>query len=483
MELHIAQYLPEQYGFRSRLRFNKEKAYYFMSLISSIAARNPDIVTEDGYTPINQRTIKDGDRQRGIKCIKDIKAYIDYLKNSGVILCDDKYLAGTKSYGYKFTTQYSLHRYSVRLIECHYTDDFINDYTRQYSAYPYLFQWYQQNRLMIDDTAANEYAFHLYMDKMNDLTKTSWDRNNKGEIKHPETQYRSALLNIAKIKHHLYEAHIDINVHRLHSAFTGLGKKYRQFVTYAGDRLVGIDITNSQPYIVSLILNKDFWADNSTLPIHIKNLPLEIRVPLITPIESINDIRDFTNSIDENHLAEYRSLVSSGNFYERFIEIARELGRIITRDEAKIFVFYTIYSSNKYPQDPFLRGMRTKFNETFPEVAELFKLIKHKFKIFEDIEDLEGEQHNKLARLLQSIESMIILHRCCKRIWEERNHQVPIFTIHDSIYTTVEYKDYVKSVMTDELHRSIGIPPRLSEESWSEAVLQANHSDLYAQLG
>ena len=466
LELHIAQYPPEQYGFRSILKFNKEKAYYFLSLITSIAARNPDIVTEDGYTPINQKTIRDEGKEKGTKCIRDIKAYIDYLKNSGVILCDDKSFPNTKSYGYKYTIQYSLKRYSVRLIECQYTDDFSPNYSSQYNAYPYLFQWYLSNRLMIDDVAANEYAFQLYLEKMNDPTKASWDRNNKGKPKEPEVQYRSALLNIAKIKHNLYDAHIDINVHRLHSAFTGLGKKYRQFVTYAGERLVGVDITNSQPYIVSLLLNKNFWvwADDSTLPIHIKNLPLEIQIPLMTPPESINNIRDHVNSIDDNHLTEYRRLVSLGNFYEKFIGIAGELGRTITRDEAKVFVFYTIYSSNKLPQEPFLRGMRIKFNDIFPEVAELFKLINHKFKMFEDLEDLEGEQHNKLARLLQSIESMIILHRCSKKIWEDRNHQVPIFTIHDSIYTTVEHQDYVKQVMEEVLTRVIGIPPTLDSE-------------------
>jgi len=467
MEQHTAQYPPEQYGFRSRLKFNKEKAYYFLSLISSIAARSPDIVTEDGYTPINQRTVRDDGKKKGTKCIKDIKAYIDYLKQSGVILCNDSYIAGTKSFGYKYAPRYSLRRYSVRLVESQYTDDFISNFTGQYNTYPYLFQWYQSNLLMIDDTAANDYAFQLYVEKMNDPTKASWDRNNKGEPKEPEVQYRSALLNIAKIKYHLYGAHIDETVGRLHSAFTGLNKKYRQFVTYAGERLVGIDITNSQPYIISLILNKNFWADNSTLPINIKNLSLTIQIPLCAPMETLFSIRDFLNSIDENNLTEYKDLVSSGRFYETFIEKAGELGRTVSREEVKTFMFYTIYSSNKYPKDLFLRRMRIAFNQMFPEVAKLFKLIKHEYELFKGAKEIE-KQHNTLACLLQSIESMIMLHRCCKKIWKDRNHQVPIFTIHDSIYTTVEHQDYVKHVMEEELTRVIGIPPKLKPEVWSE---------------
>ena len=464
MELHIAQYPPEQYGFRSSLRFNKKKAYYFLSLITSIAARSPDKVTVDGYTPINQRTIKDGDKSRGIKCIKDIKAYIDYLKNSGVILCDDKYFPITKSYGYKFTTQYSLHRYSVKLIECQYADNYSNNYASQYNTYPYLFHWYQQNKLMINDTAANDYAFQLYMEKMNDPTKASWDRNNKDDPKEPESQYRSALLNIAKIKHHLYEPHIDENVGRLHSAFTGLGKKYRQFVTYNGQRLVGIDITNSQPFIISLILNKDFWAENSTLSINFNNLSTIFKLLFFPLNELINSIRDYIDSVDASCFTEYKNLVSSGKFYETFAEKARGFGRTITRDEAKVFMFYTIYSSNRLPQDQFLKRMRMEFKRMFPEVAHLFKLIKRELKLFKDAELIAGTQHNRLACLLQYIESQIILHRCCKRIWKEKEHQVPIFTIHDSIYTTVEHQDYVKYVMEEELTKAIGISPTIDVE-------------------
>ena len=465
LEQHMAQYPPEQYGFSSNLRFNKEKVYYFLGLITSISARNPDIVTEDGYTPINQKTIRDGDKQRALKCIKDIKAYIDYLKNSGVIICDDKYTPGTKSLGYKWATQYSLHKYYVKIIESQYADDFISNYARQSNAYPYLFYWYQQNKLMIDD-AAEDYAFQIYVEKINDPTRRSWELNNKGKRKDPESQYRSAILNIAKIKLHHYEAHIDINIRRLHSAFTGLGEKYRQFLTYNGERLVCIDITNSQPYLVSLILNKDFWTENSALPININNLPFEIRIPLVTPTESIAMIRGYFNTVEENDFTEYKNLVSSGGFYEDIIEKVRGLGKTITRDEAKILMFYTIYSSNRQPNDLLQKQMRELFNQMFPKVAELFRLIKHEFRIFKDIKEIEGKQHNKLACLLQYIESQIILHKCCKRIWEEGNHQIPVFTIHDSIVTTAGHQDYIRHIMEEELIGAIGLPPSLDMKSW-----------------
>lgn len=92
--------------------------------------------------------------------------------------------------------------------------------------------------------------------------------------------------------------------------------------------------------------------------------------------------------------------------------------------------------------------------------------------IYELIELTKKDDHTALSCLLQSIESEIILHRCCKRIWEEGNHQVPVFTIHDSIATTVEHVEYVKRIMEEELSRAIGVSPILSIEHWNQTKLE-----------
>jgi len=436
-------------------KFKKEKAYYFLGLLTSIPARNPDIVTKDGFVPINQKLVRDS--------IKDIKDYTNYLLYTGVIECDKHYIPDEKSFAYRWSEKYSLSKVSAKLIECKYDDYDTGRYAWQFEKYPYLFHWYQQDKLMIDD-ASDDYAFELYQNKMNDPTKRSWDLKNKGERKHPESQYRSAILNIAKIRHCCYEAHIDSNVHRLHSAFTGLGKKYRRFLTYGGEKLVGIDIKNSQPYIISLILNRDFWSENSSLPLSITNLPANIQEALKTPPELPAMIGKYFNSIEDNDFTDYITLASSGMFYERIVEIVNELGEAIERDDAKILMFYTMYSSNYLPKDSFFRQMRGIFKNMFPKVAELFKIIKRDFQGI-DVE----KQHNRLARLLQSIESEIVLHRCCQRIWIEGNQQVPVFTIHDNIVTTEGNEAFVQRIMTEELERFIGIAPPLSlPERWEE---------------
>ena len=66
---------------------------------------------------------------------------------------------------------------------------------------------------------------------------------------------------------------------------------------------------------------------------------------------------------------------------------------------------------------------------------------------------------------MQSIESEIILHRCCRKIWEEGNQQIPVFTIHDSICTTIDNTNFVLNIIQQTLTDSIGILPNVEAKA------------------
>ena len=72
---------------------------------------------------------------------------------------------------------------------------------------------------------------------------------------------------------------------------------------------------------------------------------------------------------------------------------------------------------------------------------------------------------NFLAVLLQRIESYLVLEIICKRIALERP-KLPIYTIHDSIVTTIGNEEYVKSIMVEMLKSYIGHEPKLKFEYW-----------------
>ena len=71
-----------------------------------------------------------------------------------------------------------------------------------------------------------------------------------------------------------------------------------------------------------------------------------------------------------------------------------------------------------------------------------------------------------MARILQALESDIIVNNASKRIARERP-DLPIFTIHDSIATTLGNEDYVATIITEELKNLTDLDVQLGYEYWT----------------
>lgn len=462
LELHKAQYPPQEYGFQ-HIAFRDFKALYILNLLAEIPGRNSDLIREDGFVPIHTPRLRNH--------IKDYKFYIDYLVNTGVLVCDRQYIIGEKSMWYKWTDLYMDKEFHPIESEIGNYEDPKPDNTKDRKNYPHLFYWYDQHKLQINPQAYN-YAGTICRLKMQDDSHKSWDWNrDKNCPKNPNTQYLAALRNINLISAQEYEPNIDKTVYRLHSVLTYIQKDLRNFITYDGQSLVSIDIKNCQPYLSSLLLNPRFWQEGAELPLTLYNLPANIRALYQSP-ELIDRVKKFFKTLDKKEVAEYIRLVSKGTIYEQIKDIAnrnlQEGQSPIERKDAKTLMFYLLFSGNQgQHDDPMINELKRVFStELYPKVAELFRIIKRNYP------DCEMEKpHSRLSRTLQSIESTIILHRCCLRIWEERKQSVPIFTIHDSMVTTREYQDYVYTVMMDEFTKHIGTAPKLSVEIWCKENL------------
>lgn len=408
--------------------FDKDRLIYIIGLISSIPAKNKDSITEDGYVPINSKLIKN--------TFKDYHPYLDYLIRTGVLCTDGQYIQGEKSKGYKFTEQYAnvpLKRYDYPAFQGKveaipqevYSEGNGTFITNTLSEdYPYLSHWYLTQKLHIDKQAAISYAQDLMQYKLSQGIQ-SWDINkdktNGSAIarKHPLSQYQAALYNINSIDIGDYKVSIDTHVHRLHSAITNIQKDYRNFLTYDGQALASIDIKNSQPYLACALLNPMFWYVNNELSLSLYSLPEDIQRS-ITSVALPLELEKFFGKCSNDDFIQYKEVVANGRMYETIAEICQShLQNPISRDEAKVLMFYLLFSSNQGKHDnTTINSMKNIFSiELFPKVAQLIKLIKHRYKGVP-----VKKQHNRLACLLQSIESEIILHRCCKRIWEECNH-------------------------------------------------------------
>lgn len=433
--------------------FDKERLIHIIGLISSIPAGNRDLITDNGYVPINSSVLRN--------YFKDYRSYLDYLLRTGVLITDGIVFKGEKSYGYKFSPKYEnqpMVRYTylaARGVGVHpepVLEKRFNRHTGKFEhnpllGYPYLSYWYEQMKLGINP-AAEDFAWHR---------RATAHRGNSD--KDPQAQYQSALCNIIALENREYKAQIDSNVHRLHSAITNMQKDYRNFLKYDGQELTAIDISNSQPFLLCILFNPDFWDKDSDAYINIGHLPENIQ-KLFKP-SLVSEIKKHIASTSETEFQDYIREASAGNLYE-FMQ--SEINNPeIDRSRVKTMILITFFSDNRYiSQKTEDAALKRRFRALFPKIYELIALCKRSRK-------------NRFACLLQSVESEIILHRCCKRIWDEGGHRVPVFTIHDSIATTAENVKFVRNIMDEELTRAAGVHPHFKTELWSESNLMTDN--------
>lgn len=227
---------------------------------------------------------------------------------------------------------------------------------------------------------------------------------------------------------------------RFHSILTGLCKELRPYLTINGQRLCEIDVVNSQPYFLALVLIEQFAGD----------LRRADALDLCPP-----DLRNFAKE------------TTGGGFYETLME---EGGP--PRDEVKPLVFKILYGPEGLMQHSELTEV---FKETFPSV--FYKVIDMKRNPPEGEKAYYQKKYKNKPKFykwvggaLQKKESEVIIRGLCERLRVEYP-DVPILTVHDSLMTTPQHQQLVHSLMVEEFRTrfplipQFRITPALSEQT------------------
>jgi hypothetical protein len=93
-------------------------------------------------------------------------------------------------------------------------------------------------------------------------------------------------------------------------------------------------------------------------------------------------------------------------------------------------------------------GIAGELKQMFPQTIDYIKQIKN--------EDRKTKGY--FAILLQRLESYFILGKVCQRLHKE-HPKAPIFTKHDSVYTTEEYRLELLRIMQEESELLFGVSP------------------------
>jgi len=431
-------YLPENLDIDQVLQnsppqFNhcRDKFVYILSLIYSIPSRKKkDIEEYTGYTPISSSILG--------STIKDYRKYIDYLIQQNIIEEDRSYIPDTKCRGFRFAEPYGT---VLKPVEITYWKLIKNiTYLRKNydqgstNELSHLKQWFKD--LDVDLKGAKKYLKRKFKEEC---------RN--PDIEFPELRYNSRLLPIQKLsekEHPLF--FVDKTAGRLHTYITQLKTELRRYLKWKDKILCSIDISNSQPYLLQSFLDKETY-DKCNNKERLETIETQSdTIMLGVLIESISQ---------EEDIILFKSIVSSGQFYEEFGRLLKENGEFIDVPESKMretvkdITFSTLFSKNSAIR---YRNSIKIFERTFPNVYKVIKKIKE-------------NKHNVLAIALQNLEAELVLHKTCKKISEERP-DVPIFTLHDSIVTTEENIEYVQSALHSVMKENISVEPNFKVERW-----------------
>ncbi len=450
--------------------YKKDKLVYIIHLLNAMPLMNKDLLSDD-FISLNAQMLQ--------KFIQNYNDYLNYLINDlKIVETDGQYIVGRKSTGFRLIEKYRTSVVAVPILErTFYKALQIHKNKKALSVkhLGYMTKWFN-DYLQINMDAVTVFLEEELALKSKNYDLWDYNRIKKAHIK-PINQFIHAKMSAEKLNWKDFYLMLDNNVYRFHSNLTNMRSIIRNAITYKGQKLVSIDIKNSQPYLSTLLLNRDFWITAKNGPKKDAFLSISFDEPQILYMSSFNDIKGSKsnhiniNNINNNKMVPYTmlgemndaliqqgfdhyiQLVVSGKFYEYLEEMFKQhLGvGYADRKEVKTAVFQVLFTDNRFLGQDDAKPKKL-FQKLFPAVYNIFSKIKSKDK-------------SLLPRLLQSIESYLIVDVICKRIATELPN-APIFTIHDSIATTEEYVDAVELIMQEELYYAIGYPPKLEREYW-----------------
>ena len=445
----------------SRSGLNQEKLFYIISFVFNhqMKSYESDYGDDDYAVTISSKMFQ---------CVlgRTYKRSFDYLCDNGILELVSKHFSGVTCRKYVLTSKYSIEPsfYTIKNFAFGKTlKERLNK--KEKIKYPYFNKWLKL--IEFDTEYATVFNNLLFESRKKYLPFQTISKKNRKKLSNPLNQFIHGQTSILKIQNKYDKTTIDEKGMRLHSALTSCPKLLRNFITIGGQHLVSIDVKNSQPYMLLALLDPNNFTKKSvaTTPPH-----LTIPTSLLSTYNIPSIILRHSSVIQSSkEFQEYKVLVTSGKIYDDFVKLTqidkKELDNGFSkRNIVKFRFMLCFYSANNANS----QGMKTLFRSKFPKIYALMC-------------DLKQKEHSTLSILLQRVESTLVLDKICGRISSEFP-KIPLFSIHDSILTTPNNVEYVKSIIEEECEKYIGIAPMLSIEPCSPKENKKKLEDMDKKL-
>ncbi|MCM8568895.1 hypothetical protein NE848_05870 [Gramella jeungdoensis] len=342
----------------------------------------------------------------------------------------------------------------------------------------HLSKWLKQNDFLMNKEAALGYLDGSYKD------------NSKS--------YHKRLDFILNFENYLIKYSREGDDDRFHSIFTRMPSDLKQFVRFGDKKIVEVDITNSQPLFLVLLLEeiRSIHQDHIQSSLSFKELKKRIKHTLSSYINNSNKDSYYNISkykIDTNRLSNnistilsksletldftdvllFKKLVIEGVIYEHIEKVLLESNAVWKKDEQ---YFTKLYNKGKGIQEENSFSTPRKCVKTVmlnalysPPNTKGLKAIndlKKEFpSLFTIIDAIKGKQSTDFPIYLQRMEAKFILDICSKRI-HKQNPKLLLISRHDSLSTTEKHSKHLQCIMQEMLKNYLEFPVKLKREAW-----------------
>ena len=421
--------------------FTLEKAAYILSLFQSetLNKTNNNLDQQEkfeGYINLNAELIEE------VIGTRYASPVMRWWINTGVVEKRPGYFPGKYSIRYRLNAKYISDPKPFRIISKSVVKRRPKGDVHRTKKLSHLKSFWDE-RLKIDGAAARN--------KIEELSRQNYSEENEDE-KRRKYQFRSNHIILVDLieRADFTSFHTDGTAGRLHTPLTRLNTDLRPFLTFDDQKLVEVDIKNSQPFFAMALFNPKVFDD----------------------LGVADRIRNYNLDFDEERYRKKYLGVMNTSFisdvtkcliYESFRDRINETGnKKFDRDDAKLAYMLAAYSA------PWLADKSKKvqiFAQAYPFTADAFNFIKTGERIGPKVKKKAGKDASvALACVLQSIEADVMLFNVCGRL-EKEYPEIPLFTIHDSIMTTKGNEEIVKQVMIEEIEKVIRFRPKVETKS------------------
>jgi len=387
---YLNQFIPEAFEYltkQKKLEFNGQniKTDYLINIIHELMMRyyvyKNDTIDKELKFPLSSILLRK-------KYGHLYNYYINFLREKEFIIMTSDYFNGKSARIYKINRTYLTDikwvQVSDKILLKKNSKEFLKTTFLNYNKSPIPMEIRKKlvddlYDVKIDATAALNYLKQLRDDK-----NISYDK------------YMKNTMSVENLKSDNIFFKFD-EYGRMHTNFTVLKKHIRKnFLTIDGQQLIELDISNSQPLFLAVLMKRELSASK-----------------LINP--------EFTR---------FFNLVKSGLIYEELVNKCE----VEDRDQAKHMMFVVLFGQN---------GERAKYNKmfktVFPDVLQFIKDYK-----------TEKNDHKELSHVLQNLESNFIFDVVVSHVMESYP-DIKMFTVHDSL--SVSLKDKNKVLEIFEYHQ------------------------------